>query len=501
MNTLKSLFLLFATSLFSFAILNAQISPKREFRGTWIQTVGQMDKYSKMSEPVMKSYFIKLLDGLKKDGINTVIFQIRPESDAWYASPYEPWSRFITGEQGKNPGWDPLDFMVEECHKRNIDIHAWINPYRVSSSPSRSLAPGHIYFKHPEWFIQYGNTLMFDPGNPECQDYIKKVVKDIVKRYDIDAIHMDDYFYPYPIAGKDFDDSKSFQTYAKKQGFRANQRADWRRNNVNTLIRELHQTIQETKPWVKFGISPFGIYRNKKNDPKGSETNGLSCYDDLYADVLYWVKQGWIDYNMPQLYWNIGNKRADYEILLDWWSKNNYNKPLYIGQDVIRTIKGDSSKYGQLYRKMMMAGKNSKVSGNCFWPGYELEKNTGGIADSLQYNYYKHAALPPAYSSVDHTGPKAVRNLVYKKNEGNGRYLSWNAPFFRQEMDKAVCYVVYQFKRFDDVNLEDSQHIVSIGRETKYVIPADVSGRKLYVVTAVDRNHNESRGAYINVPR
>ena len=501
MNTLKRLSLLFVTFTLLFDILSAQIPSKREFRGTWIQTVGQMDKYSKMSEQEMKSYFINLLDGLQKAGINAVLFQVRPESDAWYASSYEPWSRFITGEQGKDPGWDPLAFMVEECHKRNMDIHAWINPYRVSSSPSRTLSPDHIYFKHPEWFIQYSNTLMFDPGNPECREFINKVVKDIVKRYDIDAIHMDDYFYPYPIAGKDFDDSKSFKAYAKKQGFGANQRGDWRRNNVNMLIKELHQTIWETKPWVKFGISPFGIYRNKKNDPNGSRTNGLSCYDDLYADVLYWVREGWIDYNIPQIYWNIGNKRADYETLVDWWSKNNYNKPLYIGQDVLRTVKGDSMKYGQLYRKMMMAETNSKVSGNCFWPGYELEKNVGGIADSLQNYYYKYPAILPADCTADHTGPKVVRNLSYKEVKKNERYLAWNEPFAKHEMDKATCYVIYQFDRLDDINLEDPRHIVSISKEPRYAIPDKISGRKVYVVTALDRNHNESRGAYVKVPR
>jgi uncharacterized lipoprotein YddW (UPF0748 family) len=500
MNILKYILSLFIAFILTFNIVSAQIPPKREFRGTWIHTVGQ-DKYARMSEAEMKSYFISLLDHLHKAGVNAVIFQVRPEADAWYASPYEPWSRFITGIQGKDPGWDPLDFMVKECHKRNMDIHAWINPYRVSSSPSRLLSPDHIYFKHPEWFIKYGNTVMFDPGNPECRKFIIQVVKDLVKRYDIDAIHMDDYFYPYPIAGKDFDDSKSFNAYAGQDGFNSHQKADWRRNNVNILIKELHLTIRKTKPWVKFGISPFGIYRNQKNDPKGSNTNGLSCYDDLYADVLYWVKEGWIDYNMPQLYWNIGNKKADYEVLVDWWSKNNFNKPLYIGQDVIRTIKPDSLKFGQLYRKMMLAEKNSKISGNCFWPGYELEKNAGGIADSLQNNYYKYLALLPADCAVDQIPPKPVRNIVYKKDKDNRRIISWNAPFAHQEMDKAAYYVVYQFNHISDVNLNDPRNIVSIGRETEYILPEKVTGRKIYVVTAVDRDHNESRGTSVRVPK
>ncbi|MDD2612983.1 MAG: family 10 glycosylhydrolase, partial [Bacteroidales bacterium] len=179
---------------------------KREFRGTWIHTVGQA-KYAKMSMNEMKSYFTNLLDKLQKSGINVVLFQVRPEADAWYDSPYEPWSRYITGEQGKDPGWDPLAFMVKECHKRNIDIHAWLNPYRVKTSPTKVLAKTHIYFKHPEWFIDYGEYTWFDPGNPECREFIETVVKDIVKRYDIDGIHLDDYFYPYPIVENKFDDS------------------------------------------------------------------------------------------------------------------------------------------------------------------------------------------------------------------------------------------------------------------------------------------------------
>jgi len=477
----------------------AQTPAKREFRGTWVHTVGQ-GKYAKMSMKEMKSYFINLLDGFQKDGINVVLFQIRPEADAWYASPYEPWSRYITGEQGKNPGWDPLAFMVEECHKRNMDIHAWLNPYRVRTAPNKALAPGHIYFKHPDWFVTYGNYLWFDPGNPACREFINSVVKDIVKRYDIDAIHMDDYFYPYPIVESQFDDSKTFKTYGLKKGFNINQKADWRRDNVNGLIRELHETIHNTKPWVEFGVSPFGIYRNHKKDPNGSMTNGLSNYDDLFADIIYWLKMGWVDYNIPQLYWEIGHRVADYEILLDWWSKNSYNIPLYIGQDVLRTIKSDSLKRNQLKRKMNMASENNKVSGNCFWPGYELEKNAGGMADSLRNVYHKYPALHPANNSFDKTPPKSVRNLVYVKDKTKTPHLSWNAPLSKLEMDKAAYYVVYKFNSLGDVDLEDPRNIVSVGRGTQYDIPKGTPSHKVFVVTALDRCHNESRGEFIEIP-
>jgi len=496
MHTVKHFCTLLLFLVISLNIV-AQLPPKREFRGTWVHTVGQ-GKYAKMSMQEMKSYFTNLLDGFQKDGINVVLFQVRPEADAWYASPYEPWSRYITGVQGKNPGWDPLAFMVKECHKRNIDIHAWLNPYRVRTSPKKVLAANHIYFKHKDWFVNYGDYLWFDPGNPACREFIKTVVKDIVKRYDVDGIHMDDYFYPYPIVESQFNDNKSFKTYGSKKGFKCSQKGDWRRDNVNTLIRELHESVHSTKPWVNFGVSPFGIYRNQKSDPNGSQTNGLSNYDDLFADILYWLKMGWVDYNIPQLYWEIGHKAADYEILIDWWSKNSYDIPLYIGQDVLRTIKPDSLKRNQLHRKMTMVSNNPKVTGNCFWPGYELERNAGGVGDSLRSYYYKYPALHPAGNKFDQIPPQSVKNLIYIKNKNNSISLTWNAPIAKQEMDKASYFVVYKFNSQGEINLEDPRSIVSITRETHYDIPPKTP-HKFYVVTAFDRCHNESRGEFIEV--
>ena len=253
----------------------------------------------------LKQTLINQLNSLQGAGINAIIFQVRPEADALYASQYEPWSRFLTGVQGKvpEPYWDPMQFMIEECHKRGMEFHAWINPYRVKTSLKNELSPIHIYNSHPEWFVTYGDQLYFDPALPESRNHICKVVTDIVSRYDVDAIHMDDYFYPYPIKGKDFPDDASFARYGG--GF--SNKADWRRSNVNILIQKIHETVRGLKPWVKFGVSPFGIYRNQKSDPLGSDTNGLQNYDDLYADVLLWARKGWVDYNIPQIYWQIGH--------------------------------------------------------------------------------------------------------------------------------------------------------------------------------------------------
>lgn len=478
--------------------LNAQVPSKREFRAAWVHTVGQ-SKYAKMPKLAMQAYFIGLLDSLQKDGINAILFQVRPEADAWYKSSLEPWSRYVTGTQGKDPGWDPLAFLIEECHKRNMELHAWMNPYRARTTLKNALATGHVFFKHPDWFIQYGDLTWFDPGNPECRSFIKDVVRDLVRHYDIDAVHMDDYFYPYPVAGKPFGDDNSFRIYGFAMGFTPDRKADWRRENVNVLIRDLHAVIHEIKPWVRFGVSPFGIWRNQKTDPKGSKTNGLSNYDDLYADVLTWVQKDWVDYNIPQLYWEIGHRAADYATLLKWWADNNYGKPLYIGQDVLRTMKLDTSGKPQLQRKMLLAAADPRITGHCFWPAYELENNAGHVCDSLRENYFKHPVLLPADNRFDQQPPQAVTALNWGKTNTGKLVLSWVAAAASEEMDKSTYFVVYRFKKGAEQDLSDPRNILKITREPSIEIPAWMKSKPVFVVTAVDRCHNESEGQSIEM--
>ena len=323
---IRNIFCLFILLQCLLCSVYGQTAPKREFRGAWIHTINQA-QYAKMSTTELKKNLVQQLDTLQSCGMNAVLFQVRPEADAWYQSSLEPWSRFLTGKQGKAPEplWDPMSFMIQECHKRNMEFHAWINPYRVSiTGNTNQLSKNHLYFRERWRFVRYGNLILFDPGIPANQDFIVKVVRDIVTRYDVDAIHADDYFYPYPETDSKtkknipFPDDASFLQYGKKCGWAANKRDDWRRNNVNTLIERLSQTIHQTKPHVRFGISPFGIYRNKKNTPdgSGSDTNGLENYSALYADVDKWAREGWIDYIIPQIYWEIGHKAADYKTLI-----------------------------------------------------------------------------------------------------------------------------------------------------------------------------------------
>ena len=468
--------------------------PKREFRGAWIQCVN--GQFQGMSTAKMKKTLISQLDNLKGAGINAIIFQVRAEADALYKSPYEPWSRFMTGTQGlpPSPAWDPLKFMVDECHKRGMELHAWINPYRAKTKGTTALSPKHPYNKYPRLFVEYADQLYFDPGYPESRKYICKIVRDIVSRYDIDAIHMDDYFYPYPTPGLEFPDNLSFATYGR--GFSS--RADWRRNNVNVLIKELHQTIRECKPWVKFGISPFGIYRNQRNAPNGSRTNGLQNYDDLYADILLWVNKGWVDYNIPQIYWEIGHRAADYNTLIQWWAKYASARPLYIGQDVLRTVsKPDLNRpsHNQMMAKYQLQRSLPTVQGSCQWYAAAVVNNMGGYRDMLVNEYHKYPALIPTSPFMDDEAPKKVRKMKAIWTE-DGYILFWTEPKAKEEMNRAVQYVVYRFKNGEKVDLDNPSRIVAITRNTFYKLPYDNGKTKYrYVVTALDRLHNESKSA------
>ncbi|MGN1245079.1 MAG: glycoside hydrolase family 10 protein, partial [Muribaculaceae bacterium] len=357
--------------------------PVREFRGAWMHTIFQK-QYSQQSTAENKAYLCRQLDSLRQCGCNAIVFQVRPQADALYPSQLEPWSRHLTGTAGvaPNPMWDPLKFMIDEAHARGMELHAWLNPYRVTTTPGEVLPTGHIYHKHPERFLKYDGKVYFDPALKENRDFIVRVVDDIVSRYDVDAIHMDDYFYPYPKKGVDFPDDASYAKYGNGMD-----RGDWRRHNVNMLIEEIHSTIASRKPWVRFGISPFGIWRNKKSDPRGSDTNGLENYDALYADVILWTEKGWVDYMLPQLYWALDHTSAPTETLAHWWNDNANDRHMYFGQCVAWTMdKPDmapSTDPNQLAHKIRLSRELPNVQGNCWWPAYDVTRNYKGVADSL----------------------------------------------------------------------------------------------------------------------
>ena len=328
-------FLFLVLTLLHSAVAFSQSKP--EFRGVWIASVDNIDWPLKgMTNPdSQRAEFIRQLDMHKSNGMNAVIVQVRPAADAFYPSPFEPWSQWLTGVQGQPPSpyYDPLEFMIKETHKRGMEFHAWCNPYRADFKiGASSIAPNHVTKIHPEWFLGYGDKKYFDPASKEVQKFVVQVVADIVHRYDVDAIHMDDYFYPYRISGKEFPDEDSYKRSKSKLN-----KDDWRRSNVDSIMKKVSIAIKKEKPWVQFGISPFSVWRNNDKDPRGSDSKaGQTNYDDLYADILLWLKEKWVDYVAPQLYLEIGHDKIDYAKMLEWWSKNSYGRNLYIGLGIYR---------------------------------------------------------------------------------------------------------------------------------------------------------------------
>ncbi len=473
----------------------ASLHAKREFRGAWIQTVN--GQFTGMSTAAMQQTLRQQLDALQRDGVNAIIFQVRPECDALYESKIEPWSRFLTGVQGQPPVpyWDPLKWMIGQCHRRGMELHAWINPYRAKTAGTKALARNHVASLYPNRVFAYNGQLILNPGLPENREYICRVVDDIVSRYDVDGIHIDDYFYPYPAAGQTIADDKEFMRY---NGGITNKN-DWRRNNVSTFVKFLGETIKDRKPWVKFGVSPFGIYRNKKSDPvNGSATSGLQNYDDLYADVLQWVNNGWVDYCVPQLYWKIGHPAADYQTLALWWNKYAGNRPLYIGESVERTVKEpdlNNPKTNQMEAKFKLRRMLPNVQGAVLWYAKAVADDMGSYGTALRTYYWKTPALQPLMPFIDHKRPKKPKHLKAVWTS-DGLVLFWDEPKGKRWGDFAQKYVVYRFAYGEDVDIENPAKIVAITHDKWIKLPYDKGNVKYrYVVTALDRMSNESRKA------
>ena len=463
---------------------------KREFRGAWIQCVN--GQFKGMPTQQMQKTLSYQLDELKKDGCNAIIFQVRPECDALYESQLEPWSYYLTGQQGRapQPYWDPLQWMIEQCHQRDMELHAWINPYRAKTKTAHTLASNHVANRYPERCFDYDGLTLLNPAIKENRDFICEVVSDILTRYDVDGLHIDDYFYPYPVAGVDIPDAAFFRA---DNGY--NNIGDWRRHNVDLFVEQLYKTVHDIKPWVKVGISPFGIYRNQNSDPKGSRTNGLQNYDQLYADILLWDEQEWMDYCVPQLYWEIGNKAADYDELIHWWNDHCTKSNLYIGEDVERTVKypdANNPKRHQLAAKRALHNQLPNVKGTVLWYAKAAVDNVGNYGTSLRNNYWKNPALMPEMPWIDDDAPRKPRKVKVMDIEGK-KVLFWTAPKGDKWYDVATKYVVYRFDKGEDLNTDDPTKIIAITRDTHCELPdMPHKTRAVYVVTALDHMQNES---------
>lgn len=470
-------------------------NPKREFRGAWLHVIGQT-QWQQKSTAEAKKYICDQLDKLHDAGCNAVIFQVRPTADALYRSKLEPWSAWLTGKRGKAPvpEWDPLEFCLTEAHKRGMEFHAWLNPYRVTSNAQETLPADHMSNKKPHLFFRYGGQVLFDPAWQENRDFICSVVKDIVKRYDVDAIHIDDYFYPYPKKGVEIPDNASYAKFGNGMP-----RNDWRRHNVDLLIEQLNKTIKDEKPWVRFGVSPFGIYRNQRTDPKGSKTTGLQNYDDLYADVILWAEKGLIDYLAPQLYWNLDHPAASTRELVKWWNDNASATEIYIGQDVKRTMDTPDAQTGdrnELDTKVKFTRTLPNIKGNIWWHGYWVTDNYKGAADSLALKYQSTIALPREYGDKAEK-PKEIKELKITK-EGNKEFLSWIPVKQSDSMHASdpIRFAVYKFYSGEKLDINDPASIIAFIPDHKLEIDSKEKG-VTYAVTALDRMNRESNPIYL----
>ncbi len=525
--------------LFFIGISTAQKALKREFRGVWMASVANIDwpSRSDISTERQREEFRSILNQHQKNGINAVIVQIRPSADAFYKSSLEPWSEWLTGVQGQHPDpeYDPLTFMVEEAHERGMEFHAWLNPYRAIFDANKFYhSENHIHldslkilmqnmvnsdtsnvngvltekeqmnlllllgadtsllvYKHPDWFLQYGNKIYFDPGIPAVQEHISNVVKDIVSRYDVDAIHMDDYFYPYRIAGVEFPDSLSFEKYGSS--YSSDLKDYWRRDNVNAIVEKLNETIKSTNPRVKFGISPFGVWRNASIDPAGSATKaGQTNYDDLFADVLKWQREKWIDYVIPQIYWHRGFDLADYETLAKWWNDNAYGVQVYIGLGLYR-VDGESKTEAwqnplEIPEQVKLNRSLPNIQGSCFYSSKPMLNNPLGVTDILREQYFEYPALVPTMDWLENRTPQKPP-LLDVKNTRSGCLLEWETN------SSGKYYIVYRFKGKGLGDVTDPANIISIHGKTSNFFE-DKGVRRFrkytYAISALNSSFNES---------
>ncbi|MBU1095236.1 MAG: family 10 glycosylhydrolase [Bacteroidetes bacterium] len=482
--------LLLTIPIISFAQSN---NLKHEFRGAWVATVANIDWPSDftLSTGQQTIELVQMFDSLQSAGINAVFFQIRTECDALYKSQYEPWSYWLTGKQGKapEPYYDPLQLAISEAHSRNIELHAWFNPYRaVKKIGAYDPAPNHISVTHPEWLLTFKDYKMLDPGNPDAREFILNVMTDVLLNYDVDGIHFDDYFYPY---GPKISNEDSLTFIKYNRGIKDID--EWRRDNINQLMREIYGVINTNKPFVKFGISPFGIVKNEY-----AGTNGFNSYDVLYCDPLTWLNEKIVDYILPQLYWEIDHELAPYKKLLPWWASLTKGRHLYIGHFSSRMAdkkyKGDKAELGN---QIKMNRTTENVQGSVFFSAKSIVKNWSGFADTLHTDYYKFTALPPKMDWKDTIPPLPPVDLKIDKN-GNDVILDWRTPGPAADGNYPVNYIVYRFVYGEKINLNDASKIIhrttageSIFIENKEKLS---TSEYIYVVTSIDRLGNESEG-------
>ncbi len=485
-------------------------TPKRQFRAMWIASVQRLDWPSVGTVDQQKAEYVAMLDYAVANRHNAVIVQVRPTADSFWLDALEPWSRYLTGTAGQDPGWDPMAFLVGEAHARNLEFHAWFNPYRISMPASATeagnditkLPANHPVRNHPEWTVPYpvnhaAGRLYYNPGIPAVRAFVQDAVMDAVEKYDVDGVHFDDYFYPYPAAGQDFDDATTFAQY----GAGWTDKNDWRRNNINLLIQEMGQRIKAAKPWVKFGVSPFGIWRNKPTDPLGSETNGLQSFDAIYADSRKWVKEQWIDYIVPQIYWNIGLAVADYAKLTPWWSDvvSGTNVHLYIGHANYKVAAaGQPAAWFDPIEisKQLTFNHDHNVHGDVHFRAKIVIADPIGSTTRFVADHYSRPALVPRMSHLP-AKPLLFPVVTRVSRSEAGVTLRLRPTAQGYPFGEVTSYAVYRFATNELPYFDDARALVGTvrrtGSETTFTDTTAVAGeRYYYLVTALDRLWNES---------
>ncbi|TAF64189.1 MAG: hypothetical protein EAZ55_12045 [Cytophagales bacterium] len=486
----------------------AQAQPKYEMRGVWITTVFGNDYPSQINANAgltQKKELEQMIEKLASQGFNCIFLQVRPAADAFYDSPFEPWSEWLTGKQGEkpNPMFDPLEVAVAACRKHQIEIHAWINPYRAVFNIEKSnLSTTHPLNQHPEWFMSYGKKKLFNPALPEVRNYITQIATYLVQKYDIDGIHLDDYFYPYPENNIELNDQYYYTLYrtSEKQNI-----ADWRRENINALISLMSKKIKEVKPYIKFGVSPFGVWRNKKDDVLGSDTQaGQPSYDNLYADIRKWLQNAWIDYAIPQIYWSMEHPKANFRTLVQWWAENSFGKHIYIGHALykIEDQTGDTrwNLENEIPQQIRFV-REKAVQGSAFFRAKFLLKNSKSIVDSLA-QFYQVPALCPTMTWIDSIAPEKITEIEVIKDP-EYLQLKWQAPNAAIDGEQAYRYLVYRVPLDNPfIEVEDMKQVVYLGNEPIWKDYATTTEENyLYCITALDRMNNESAPQIVYVFR
>ncbi len=499
-----SLRTLLAACVLTLGTLAHAQAPKHEFRGAWIATVANLDWPSQpgLSTDTQKADLIEVLDELQAAGVNAAVFQVRTESDALYDSPFEPWSYWLTGEQGTapDPFYDPLALAVEEAHKRGMELHAWINPYRADRGSPYPKAASHVTNEHPEWLLSFSDGIqILNPGLPEVRDRVASIVADIVRRYDVDGIHYDDYFYPYSGIGNE--DDATFAAYPR--GF--TNRGDWRRDNVNLLVAQIQDSVQAVRPEVVHGVSPFGIWKN--GVPTG--TTGLDAYNVIYADAVAWLTAQDIDYLAPQLYWSSQRSfdangdgspdfnRQRFTTLAPWWASVRNERHIYPGLAAYR-IGGPGFEANEIPTQIRAARSIDGVEGTILFRPYAgLLVGGLGLEDSLRTDLYRYPALTPpmAWKSQDAPGtPTGLATTAVPGNQTGVVPLTWTAPASGDAA--ARFYAVYRIPMDEAADLSaalaDADNLAGVTGETSFEDTPPGDGLYTYAVTAVSANSIES---------